>query len=187
MECFASSEHYFHSKNNEVATVPYGGWWGGTLKDQMPEHSGKWGFFSFPAFEEGGNRATYIGGASLTIPSQSENGELAWEFIRNAIATKDNQVMMYKKYDLFPSYLPAFDDPYFEKGDPYFGGQKMARVLADMVPHINVSFNTEDGGEAGDYLLNAQSDILLEDAPVRASLEKAARSLQTATGRAIAN
>ena len=117
------------TKNNEVATVPYGGWWGGTLKDQMPEHSGKWGFIPF---------------------------------------------------------LPAFEDPYFEKGDPYFAGQKVARVLADMVPHISASINNEDGSEAGDYLLTAQSAILLEDAPVKESLEKAAESLKAATGRSIA-
>ena len=173
------------TKNNEVATVPYGGWWGGTLKDQMPEHSGKWGFIPFPAFAEGGNRAAYIGGASMAIPAQSRNGELAWEFIKNAIANKENQVMMYKKYDLFPSYLPAFEDPYFEQGDTYFAGQKMARALADMVPHIRASVNNEDSSEAGDYLLTAQSAILLKDAPVQESLEKAAESLHKATGRAI--
>ena len=174
------------TKNNEVATVPYGGWWGGTLKDQMPEHHGKWGFMPFPAHEEGGNRAAYSGGASMAIPAQSKNGELAWEFVKNAIATTENQVMMYKKYDLFPSYLPAFEDPYFDEGDAYFAGQNMARVLADLVPHINPSFTNEDGGEASDYLLTAQSEILLRDAPVKESLKKAAESLQAATGRAIA-
>lgn len=174
------------TKNNEVATVPYGGWWGGTLKDQMPEQSGKWGFIPFPAFEEGGSRASYAGGASLAIPSQSDNGELAWAFIQNAIATKENAVMMYKKYDLFPSYLPAFEDPYFDEGDVYFAGQNVSRELADMVPHIQPSFKTEDDSEASDFLLTAQSAILLEDAPVQESLERAANSVSTATGRTIA-
>ena len=174
------------TKNNEVATVPYGGWWGGTLKDQMPEQSGKWGFMPFPAFEEGGSRASYSGGSSLVIPSQSKNGELAWAFIKNAIATKENTVMMYKKYDLFPSYLPAFEDPYFDEGDDYFAGQNVSRKLADMVPYIKPSVKSEDDSEAGDFLLTAQAAILLEDAPVKESLQRAANSIKSATGRDIA-
>lgn len=175
------------TKNNEVATVLYGGWWGGTLKDQMPEQNGKWGVIPIPNFEKGGKRVSYAGGASLAIPSQSKNGELAWEFIKNAVATKENQVMMYKKYDLFPSYLPAFEDEYFKKGDPYFAGQKVSELFADMVPLINKKYGTEDDSEASDYLLDAQAAVLTGNADVDKVLKGAAEAIKTATGRSIAN
>ncbi|GLI56959.1 ABC transporter substrate-binding protein [Propionigenium maris DSM 9537] len=174
------------TKNSEVATVAYGGWWGGTLKDQMPEQSGKWGVIPFPAFTEGQNTANYVGGASLAIPSQSKNHQLAWEFIKNALVNKENQVMMYKKYDLFPAYLPSFKDEYFELGDPYFAGQKVGRFLSDIVPNINKNYSNEDSSEAGDYVLAAQAAVLTGSKDPKTELEKAAKAISEATGRVIA-
>lgn len=174
------------TKNSEVATVPYGGWWGGTLKDQMPEQNGKWGVIPFPAFVAGQNTANYVGGASLAIPSQSENQQLAWEFIKNALVNKDNQVMMYKKYDLFPAYLPAFEDDYFELGDPYFAGQKVGRFLSEIVPNINKNHSNEDSSEAGEYVLTAQAAVLTGNADPKTELDKAAQAISSATGRLIA-
>ncbi|WP_347862290.1 extracellular solute-binding protein [Salimicrobium sp. PL1-032A] len=43
--------------NGEVATVPFGVWYSGTIMDQAPDQNGDWGVFKVPAFEEGGNRA----------------------------------------------------------------------------------------------------------------------------------
>lgn len=174
------------TKNSEVATVAYGGWWGGTLKDQMPEQSGKWGVTRFPGFEKGENTANYVGGASLAIPSQSKNQQLAWEFIKNAVATKENQLMMYERYDLFPAYLPAFEDDYFNNGDPYFAGQKVGKFLADIVPHINKNYSNEDSSEAGEFVLAAQAAVLTGNADPQTELDKAAKAISDATGRSIA-
>lgn len=174
------------TKNSEVATVAYGGWWGGTLKDQMPEQSGQWGVIPFPAFTEGQNTANYVGGASLAIPSQSKNQQLAWEFIKNALVNKENQIMMYKKYDLFPAYLPSFEDDYFQLGDPYFADQKVGKFLAEIVPNINKSYSNEDSSESGEFVLTAQAAVLTGGGDPETELKKAAKAISSATGRAIA-
>ena len=35
------------SKTDDIAAIPYGIWWGGTLKDQAPEMKGKWQVTSY--------------------------------------------------------------------------------------------------------------------------------------------
>ncbi|WP_300756151.1 extracellular solute-binding protein [uncultured Brachyspira sp.] len=54
-------------KNGEIAMSFNGGWWGGTMKDQMPEMSGKWRAMEIPAYTQGGVRASSLGGSTLTI------------------------------------------------------------------------------------------------------------------------
>ena len=57
------------TKNGDVATVPFGVWYSGTIIDQAPDLSGKWDVMLLPAFDKGGNRAANLGGSTLAIPS----------------------------------------------------------------------------------------------------------------------
>lgn len=54
------------SKTDDIATIPYGIWWGGTLKDQAPEMKGKWKAAYLPVLEEGQPK-TSIWGRSWRI------------------------------------------------------------------------------------------------------------------------
>ena len=55
------------SKTDEMAAMPYGVWWGGTLKDQAPEMKGKWQVTYLPVLAEGQPRTSIWGGASGAI------------------------------------------------------------------------------------------------------------------------
>lgn len=174
------------NKNSEIASWIIGGWWGGTIKDQMPEMKGKWKIMPIPAFAEG-VRASSSGGAGLSITaSEPIKQAAALEFIKESLMNVDNQLMMYEKFSLFPSYLPAYDDERFLKSDDYFGDD-FNKILADVTKEIpNVIYASEDFAEIKNTVVSVYEDVLNNDRDIKSALEQAASQINGATGRTIA-
>ena len=173
------------NKNGELASWIMGGWWGGTIKDQMPEMKGKWKIAPIPAFPDGA-RASSSGGAGLSITaSEPIKQAAALEFIKESLMNVDNQLMMYEKFSLFPSYLPTYDDARFLKSDDYFGDD-FNKILADVTKEIpNVIYASEDFAEIKNTVVSVYEDVLNNNRDIKSALEQAASQINGATGRAI--
>ena len=173
------------NKNGELASWIMGGWWGGTIKDQMPEMKGKWKIAPIPAFPDGA-RASSSGGAGLSITaSESIKQAAALEFIKESLMNVDNQLMMYEKYSLFPSYLPTYDDARFLKSDDYFGDD-FNKILADVTKEIpNVIYASKDFAEIKNTVVSVYEDVLNNNRDIKSALEQAASQISGATGRKI--
>ena len=174
------------NKNGELASWIMGGWWGGTIKDQMPEMKGKWKIAPIPAFPDGA-RASSSGGAGLSITaSEPIKQAAALEFIKESLMNVDNQLMMYEKYSLFPSYLPTYDDERFLKSDDYFGDD-FNKILADVTKEIpNVIYASKDFAEIKNTVVSVYEDVLNNNRDIKSALEQAASQISGATGRKIA-
>lgn len=173
------------NKNGELASWIMGGWWGGTIKDQMPEMKGKWKISPIPAFPDGA-RASSSGGAGLSITaSEPIKQAAALEFIKESLMNVDNQLMMYEKYSLFPSYLPTYDDERFLKSDDYFGDD-FNKILADVTKEIpNVIYASKDFAEIKNTVVSVYEDVLNNNRDIKSALEQAASQISGATGRKI--
>ena len=173
------------NKNGELASWIMGGWWGGTIKDQMPEMKGKWKRAPIPAFPDGA-RASSSGGAGLSITaSEPIKQAAALEFIKESLMNVDNQLMMYEKYSLFPSYLPTYDDERFLKSDDYFGDD-FNKILADVTKEIpNVIYASKDFAEIKNTVVSVYEDVLNNNRDIKSALEQAASQISGATGRKI--
>ena len=173
------------NKNGELASWIMGGWWGGTIKDQMPEIKGKWKIAPIPAFPDGA-RASSSGGAGLSITaSEPIKQAAALEFIKESLMNVDNQLMMYEKYSLFPSYLPTYDDERFLKSDDYFGDD-FNKILADVTKEIpNVIYASKDFAEIKNTVVSVYEDVLNNNRDIKSALEQAASQISGATGRKI--
>ncbi|MEM1485758.1 hypothetical protein V6615_12940 [Oscillospiraceae bacterium PP1C4] len=65
---------------------------------------------------------------------------------------------------LYPSYIPALDFKAFQKGDEFFGGQKIYNIfnkIGKKVPQVNYTSNF---AEAIDLSKNAVSKVTLNSA-----------------------
>ncbi|WP_300756149.1 extracellular solute-binding protein [uncultured Brachyspira sp.] len=175
------------NKNGEVASYMIGGWWGGTIKDQMPEMKGKWGIMPIPALNNDAVRASSSGGAGLSITATDPIKQAAaLEFIKESLMDVDNQIMMYEQFSLFPSYLPAYDDPRFLKSDEYFG-DNFNKILADVTKQIpNVIYNSDDFAEIRNTVVSTYEDVINNNKDITSALEEAANQISGATGRKIA-
>jgi lactose/L-arabinose transport system substrate-binding protein len=149
------TQEWFAGLNNDfIATYPGAVWLGGSIKDSAGEYGGKkteWGVFKLPAMDRGGLRTSNRGGSVLAIPDQCPNKEAAWAFIEYALCTREGQVAQYANFDLFPGYLPALKDPFFEQPDPFYGGQQVRALFADRVTDVPVLIRTPNWVEAINY------------------------------------
>ena len=175
------------SKNGTVATQIIGCWWAGTIKDQMPEMKGKWKIMPMPAFTKDGVRASSLGGSDLSVTASDPIKQAASvEFVRESLMNTDNQLMMYEKYSLFPSYLPAYDDERFKKSDYYFG-DNFNQMLSSITREIpQAIYTSENYSEIRNIAISVLEDILNNNKDIKISLEQAANQISSSTGRKIA-
>jgi lactose/L-arabinose transport system substrate-binding protein len=149
------SHEWMAGFNNEhIATYPGAVWLGGTMKDSSGDYGAnrtRWGVFRLPAVERGGPRISNRGGSVLVIPDQCAQKEAAWAFIEHALCTREAQVAQYRNYDLFPAFLPALEDPFFQQPDEFYGGQRVRALFAEGVTGVPVLNRTADWVEAINY------------------------------------
>jgi lactose/L-arabinose transport system substrate-binding protein len=174
------------TKDGDSAVHPEAVWWIGTLTSEMPELAGKFGVTELPAFTDGGARTSNNGGSNLAIPAQAKNPNLAASFISYALADADSQVSLMKNEGLFPSYLPALKNDYFQQEDPYFGGQKVYGLFAKETENIPSITYTADNAKALDIVANAVVASVINGADPKKTLTDAAQQIASATGRKIA-
>jgi len=174
-------------KNGQVATQPDAVWWSGTMIEQMPELSGKWGMFELPAFEEGGVRASNNGGSALTIPSSSDNKEAAYAFSEFATTNVDMQIKGLENRGLFPSLEAAYEEDYFSQEIEYFSNQQYYLKFAETVENIPSINYTSDNLKVRDMMNGQIEALLLDDKPAEQILEEDEIRAERQTGRDIAN
>ncbi|MGR3765890.1 ABC transporter substrate-binding protein [Rossellomorea sp. NS-SX7] len=168
--------------DGSVATIPFGAWYYGTIIDQAKDTKGDWGVFKLPAFEEGGNRASNLGGSSWMVPAATENADAAYDFLEYFSTDKDTQIMAMEDYGLFPSLNTTYDSEVFTGEDEFFGGQKIWELFADEMKDVPTAYYTKDYSVALDEAIKAQADTFNGTDPQKA-LEEAAKRLEDRTKR----
>jgi len=126
-------ESYTYYDTAQIASIATGAWMGGFFKSWMATNQ-EWNFrvCRLPL----GLPSTNSGGSYMCIPEQSQNKDAAWKFIEFALATAAAQNKMFETVDYFPAYKPAWDDPIYDKGDPFFGGQKTRKLWAQIASEV---------------------------------------------------
>ena len=174
------------AKDGDSAVTPEAVWWIGTLQGDAPELSGTYRVAELPSFEQGGARTSNNGGSGLAVPTQATNPQLAAAFVEYVLAGADQQASMMMNEGLFPSYLPALEDAYFQESQEYFGGQPVYELFAEQTAKIPAITFTTDNAEASDIVANAVVAAVLNGADPATALQDAADQIATATGREIA-
>lgn len=170
--------------DGSVATIPFGAWYYGTIVDQAKDSEGDWGVFLLPAFEEGGNRASNLGGSSWMIPAASKKADVAYEFLEFFSTDVDVQLTAMDKYGLFPSLSSTYDSEVFTGPVEFFGGQDIWKLFADEMSDVPTAYYTQDYSLALDESIKAQADVFNGKDPKKA-LEEAAKRLSDRTQRDI--
>lgn len=105
-------------------------WFQGFMKQNMPEQEGLWRMRLMPLWDEGGVGTASRGGTGMGITNQSPNADAAWEFIRVCNLTVDGCMLGFRRLNLFPSYIPTWEEEDLYRTDDYFSGQTPAEYIA---------------------------------------------------------
>jgi len=155
-------------KNGKLISIFLGSWgisqtrnWGG------PEQEGKWRVTGLPFGAYGGS-----GGSTVSILSQSKNKELAWEFIKFALASEEGQKIFTEK-GIMPGWKPAWDLPEFkDKKEPYLGGENINLVAATLLDKVPPSFETPLDDKANEIWSAGINELLDKNLDSKAQLQK---------------
>ncbi|MFD9628966.1 ABC transporter substrate-binding protein [Peribacillus muralis] len=164
--------------SGEVATVPSGAWLSGTITSQGKEDSGKWGVMPLPAFKEGENRASNIGGANYAILQSTDKKQEAYDFMEYFSTDEETQLEMMKN-GLFPSLKTIYDDPTFTAEQEFFSDQPIWRTFADQMEDIPSVNYTNDFSLAKDESIKAQSEAVSGKKSIKEAYEAAEKRLES--------
>jgi hypothetical protein len=68
------------------------------------------------------------------IPRNAADPEASWRLIEQLYLSPDALEMRRGLNYVLPAAKSAWNDPDFDKPDPYFGGQPVRRMMADLAP-----------------------------------------------------
>ncbi len=161
--------------DGSTAAIPFGAWYYGTIIDQAKDTAGDWGVFLLPAFEEGGNRASNLGGSSFMVLEASKKKQAAYEFMEFFTTESDVQIMAMKDYGLFPSLSSAYEADIFTEEIEFFGNQPIWKLFADEMADVETPYFTKDFSIGLDEAIKAQASVFNGEDPATALQESANR------------
>lgn len=171
--------------NGDTATSMGAAWDVGTIKNAGGKgQKEKWDVMPLPAFMRGGPREATLSGSVLVISSQTQNEDAAWDFIEQALLTKEGQAESWAQ-GLFPSWEPYWETDAFNEADPYFGFP-VAPKFADIARNVPA---LDYGPHFLDFqkpLMDAYSAILTGDTTPRDAMAQAEERAASASGLEVA-
>ncbi len=173
-----STEAYAAYADGTIASVASGAWFGGFLKTDIdPEGAGHWAVCHLP----GGVGVKNWGGSFLCIPSQSQNQEAAWDFVKYMLCTAEGQNAMFQAVDYFPAYIPAYDDPIYDEEDPYFGGEKTKALWVELAKQLTPVYTTQMDVTAEGQIFTSVNQGLQEGLDAEGIRDLLAKNIDDAT------
>jgi multiple sugar transport system substrate-binding protein len=144
-----------------VATMVNGAWFGGGLKAWIaPDLAGDCRVSHLP-----GKTYAALGGTYLSIPEKvaDEQKAAAWEVIKYLSTSPIAQLTTFAEIDAFPALTTVYDDPIMSEPVPYFGGQKIREIYADIARNIPSASVSEYDAAVLSIFGNAITDVVVND------------------------
>lgn len=131
-------QNFYNALNNEkYASIFMPQWYMIRFTDFMPDLEGKIRVRALPAWPNGeGTLSTMGGGTGTAITQQSDNIELAKEFLAYAKLTKEAGVKIWTDLGFDPIVNAAYDHESFEREFPYFGNEKVMLTIQELQSEI---------------------------------------------------
>ena len=104
--------------------------------------SGKMALMPFPAVTKGGPRTTTWGGTMLGITRHSKNQDLAWEFAKHIYLNEKDLAGRFAGTNILPPVRSAWKEPAFDKPNPYWSGQPLGRLYANLAPFVPAQYTS---------------------------------------------
>jgi len=117
-------------------------WRSRNLEKDLPQLAGKMALMPLPAWEKGGRRTSVWGGTGLCITKRSRHPELALELAKFLYYDKRDLGQRFLDTNIIPPLKEAWALPEFEVENPYFSGQKLGRLYAELAPETPETYSS---------------------------------------------
>lgn len=106
-----SEEYYGFMNDGGAASIWMPMWYMGRFTDYMPDLEGKIVVAPMPEWSDGGFKSAGMGGTGTSVTNQSENAQLAQDFLYFAKMTKEANVKLWEELGFDPPRWDVWDDP----------------------------------------------------------------------------
>jgi len=172
-----AEEYYGYMNEGGAASVMMPMWYMSRFIDYMEDLDGKIQIRPLPVWAEGGNRSAGMGGTGTVVTNQSEETELAKEFLAYAKLSKEGNIDLWKvlgfdppRWDVWESEAMSEDNKYFQ-----FFHDDIFEILVDVRDEINPINITENTPNVQNELqTNIFNNVLRQNShSAREALEQA--------------
>jgi len=111
-----------------------------TFEMDLPNQNGNMGIIPLPAWEEGGCRTSTWGGTGLAITKSGKQQELAWELAKFLYLNTKDLANRFRSTNIVPAFKEAWDLPAFKEPNPFFGGQSIGQIMAELAAETPPSY-----------------------------------------------
>jgi multiple sugar transport system substrate-binding protein len=129
-----------------ISKGKYAGWisaaWGPLfLQDYTKSSKGKWRAQPLPQWEAGQNASGNWGGSTLAVLKDSKSPAAAAELARWILSEREPVAMFSFERFLFPPQNSMLnDEQWLNQENPFYGGQKVNQVYADIASTVDVNW-----------------------------------------------
>jgi len=112
------------------------------VKDYAPTISGKVRMMALPVFDPGDAPTATWGGTMIGIPRMAKNPDASWKLIEFLYFSPQGIEARREYTKILPPIVSLWNDPIYQREDPYFGGQKVEQLfvrLAAQIPTRTIS------------------------------------------------
>ncbi|MBI2939127.1 MAG: extracellular solute-binding protein [Chloroflexi bacterium] len=134
-------------KEGAVAALWGADWYATFLSDNAPELSGKWAAQYLPAVKAGDRKTSAAGGTGTALLKTSKQLDEAARFLEWTFLDPNRVVVRYQMIDLYPPLKEALKDPRMREPRPYYGGQRLGELFAELAPDVPTWYNHPAQGE----------------------------------------
>lgn len=115
-------------------------WKTNDLKAYAPELAGKLRMMPLPVFEPGDARTSTWGGTMAAIPRHAKDPDASWRLIEFMYLSDEAREIRRAESSILPPLPEEFDRPEYRRPDPYFGGQPVDALYAELAAEIPERF-----------------------------------------------
>lgn len=113
-----------------------------SFESDIPRVAGKMALMPLPAVRPGGLRTSTWGGTMLGITRACKRPDLAWELAKHMYLNKKDLAERFRDLNILPAARAAWKDPAFYEPRPYWSGQPLGKLYADLAPHVPYQYTS---------------------------------------------
>ncbi|GAA5415981.1 putative arabinose-binding protein [Paraliobacillus ryukyuensis] len=178
-----SEEFYGYFSEGGAASILAPLWYMGRFTDNMPDLEGKIAIRPMPAWEEGGKRSAGMGGTGTVVTKQSENVDLAKEFLAYAKLSEEGNIKLWTVLGFDPPRWDTWESEAVQEDNKYyqFFGNGIFDTLLDVREDINeLNFTQYTPDVINEYNTNiAQQTIRSNAQTPQEALEQGAEAVKS--------
>ena len=104
------------------------------FQEFAPKNKGKMALMPLPAFDPGGRRTSVWGGAGICISKATKRPQEAWELVKFLYFDEAELEPRFRGTNILPPLKQAWELPAFQAKNPYYSGQRVGKLYAELAP-----------------------------------------------------